>query len=73
MRVDLGFAAVERDVADQRKHFHLLVHRDTFVVLLFPVEIAEYDALEGADGGEAAGIEILLPRKTRESRRDLIA
>lgn len=51
VRVDLRLVAVERDVADEREHLDLLVHRDALGVLVLLVEVAEDRAAERADRG----------------------
>ena len=40
VRVQLRFAILQRDVADQRQNLHLLAHCDALVVFL-PVDVSE--------------------------------
>src|SRR5262250_627043 len=54
--VDLGLAAVERHVADEREHLDLLAQRNLLVVARRPVEVAQRDLAERADGGEHDGL-----------------
>ena len=41
VRVQLRFAILHRDVADQRQNLHLLAHCDALVVLLLTVDVSE--------------------------------
>src|SRR5438270_5385028 len=73
MRVHLRLAAVRGDVADERKHLDLLIDLNLFVILLLPLEEAQRDTLERANGREVAGGEIVLFRKGQQAAYDFIA
>src|SRR5438874_1988862 len=73
VRVDLRLALVERDVAEQREHLHLLVKRDLLVVALRAVEIAQRHVAERADGREVRGAELLRLGEGREPGHRLVA
>src|SRR5882672_5258593 len=73
VRVDLRLALVERDVAEQREHLHLLVERDPLVVPLRAVEVAQRHVAERADGREVRGAELLRLGEGREPGHRLVA
>ena len=54
------------DVAEQRNHLCLLVHRDARVLLGVPVEIAEHGVAEGADTGDGRRLHLLVADEARE-------
>ena len=41
VRVQIRFAILQRDVADERQNLQLLAHCDALVVFLLPVEVSE--------------------------------
>jgi hypothetical protein len=41
VRVQLRFAILQRDVADERQNLHLLAHCDALVVPLLPVDVSQ--------------------------------
>ena len=57
--VDLRDAVLESDIADQRKHFHLLHNRYFLVFFLVAIEIAKHDIPKGANRCEVTGAEII--------------
>jgi len=67
VRMHLGFALLERNIAHQRQDFDLLRERNAPVILLFSVEIAHDDITEGAESGEVATIKMVLPGKVEQS------
>src|SRR5215813_4472582 len=73
VRVDLGLAAIQRHVADEREHLDLLAQRNFLVVARRSVEIAERHLAEGADGGEVSATELLRLCERRETVDGLIA
>src|SRR5262245_14728747 len=73
VRVDLGLAAIQRHIADEREHLDLLAQRNLLVVARRPVEVAERDLAERADGGKVSATELLRLRERSEPRYRLIA
>ena len=59
VRVQDGAVLALGDIADQREQLALLRHLDTAVVLGRAVEPADGGVLEGADGGDLRGFQIL--------------
>ena len=66
VRMHLGLALVEGNIAHQRQDYDLLGERDAFVILLFPIEIAHNDIAEGAESREVATVEMLVPGKVEK-------
>src|SRR5205085_11527794 len=71
--VYLRLAAVRGDVTDEGKHLDLRIDRNPFVVLPLPLEKAQRDPLESADGREVTGGEFVLFSKGQQAARNLIA
>jgi len=63
----------ERDVADQRNHFDLLVDPDALVVPALQIEEADDDAAEGADAGEPGRVQPLFGSQPRQARHGIVA
>src|SRR5215831_945171 len=52
VRVNFGNITFNRDIAGQRKHFHLLPHRNSLVILFRRIEEADNDVAERSNRGE---------------------
>src|SRR5262245_15604467 len=71
--VNLRSTVFERDVANQRKNFHLFANGDFLIFLFLPVKIAERNLVKGADGGKMAAAKLFLFGQRQKSANKLIA
>ncbi len=63
----------QRDVADERHQFDLLVDRNLLVGLLLQLEEAQRHPLECADRRQVSPAELLLGREAQQSGNDLFS
>src|SRR5881394_2455097 len=73
MGVNFWLAGIRSDIANQREDLDLFADGDSFVILLFNIEVADCEIAERADGGEPAATELLLAGELLEVLHDFIA
>src|SRR5207249_2424239 len=73
MRMHLGLALGQRDVADERENFDLFLDWNPLVLTLGDTEITEGYIAEGANSRELACAEVMFARESFQTLGDLIA